>query len=248
MTSYSHAHQSTDAALWMQDAAEYRIIVGQIFSTARSRLRDALLAPPFLGAIENSADANSKPPAIVLDVDETLLDNGPWQSRRMAAGREYFDNESWNQWIMLHRAEALPGAVDYVKTANALGVEVFYITNRTCQPEDSCPQEVATIRNLVSQGFPRMDDAHVLMKDEYPEWGADKSGRRAEIAAYFHIIQIIGDDLGDFVPGALAATTQARSLLAQQNQFRFGRTWYLLPNPVYGSWKSTLGKHPEMHQ
>jgi len=238
------AHEATDATLWMQTSAEYRVLVEQLFNQAQRRLPDALAASPSLGAVENQADAASKQPAVILDIDEAVLDNGPAQALAIIRGQRGLDPDAWNDWIMRNKADALPGTLDYVKAARELGVEVFYVTNRTCSSPEDCAQQDATIRNLTDLGFPDVDDAKVLMKNERPGWTAEKSSRRAEIARDFRIVQLIGDDLGDFVPGAREADPETRLEMVAQYRGRFGHTWYLLPNPLYGSWKKALGAAP----
>lgn len=240
----SVAHESTDATLWMQSTAEYPALVEQTYRLAAQQLPGMLGAPPRQGAIENTEDAVGKMPAIILDIDETVLDNGPWQALSIIQGAHTMGKDSWDQWIMAHKARALPGALDYVRYARKLGVEVFYVTNRRCTAPGNCPQQVATITNLRNLGFPDVDDGHVLMNREHRDWTSEKTGRRVSIAEKFRIVQIIGDDLADFIPGIKSAGLDQRVLLAAQNRFRFGQSWFLLPNPVYGSWKQALGQYP----
>lgn len=240
----SNAHESLDATLWMQTSAEYRAIVAQIYSVARQRLPDALEASPLLGAVENGPDAAAKPPAVILDIDEAVLDNGPSQASAIIRGQHEFDHDAWNGWVMRHKATALPGALEYVKAAETSGMAVFYVTNRTCTSPTYCPQQDATIRNLQDLGFPKIDDHRLLMKNEQPAWTSEKSTRRAEIATDFRIVQIIGDDLGDFVPGARRMNPEERLDMVARHDASFGLTWHLLPNPLYGSWRAVLGERP----
>ncbi len=242
-----HAHESTDAILWMQTSAEYQVLVEQVFRQAKTRLPAALVAPPGLGALENQADAGTKPPAVIVDIDEAILNNNPWQAQAVIRGQREFDPDAWDDWILRYQADALPGAISYVQAARELGIEVFYVTNRTCGDGDDCPQQEATLRNLINLGFPDVDETKLLMKQERPSWTSEKSSRRAEIAERYRIIQLIGDDLGDFIPGAREADLQTRRAMAVRHREHFGHTWYLLPNPVYGSWKKALGASPVSH-
>lgn len=241
------AHESTDATLWMQTSAEYRVMVNQVFSVAERRLPDALAAPPKLGAIENRPGAAALKPAVVLDIDEALFDNGGWQALNIVRGKHGFDPVAWDKWLMRHTSDALPGAVDYVRRARALGIAVFYVTNRTCTRPGECPQEDATLRNLAELGFPPVDASRLLMKQERPDWKSEKTNRMAAIAKDFRIIQIIGDDLGDFIPGMRHANAEARRAMVVPYRERFGHTWFLIPNPLYGSWKKALGASPVSH-
>jgi 5'-nucleotidase (lipoprotein e(P4) family) len=242
-----YAHESTDATLWMQTSAEYQVVVEQVFREAERRLPDALAAPPGLGAIENRADGAALKPAVVLDIDEAVLDNGAWQALTIIRGKHGFDPVAWNKWLMSHKSEVLPGALDYVRRARELGIEVFYVTNRTCTSPEDCPQKDATIKNLTALGFPPIDDSRLLMKNDQPGWKSEKSNRMAHIAKDFRIVQIIGDDLGDFIPGMRHANAEARHAMVAPYRERFGYTWHLIPNPLYGSWMKALGRSPVSH-
>jgi 5'-nucleotidase (lipoprotein e(P4) family) len=231
----------------MQTSAEYRVVVEQIFSQAQRRLPDALAAPPRLGAVQYDAEAASKKPAVVLDIDEAVFDNGAWQALTIIRGKHGFDPVAWDKWLMSRKSGVLPGALDYVLKARDLGIEVLYVTNRTCSSPEDCPQQDATLRNLTDLGFPDVTDARLLMKNEQPGWISEKNSRMAEIAKNFRIVQIIGDDLGDFIPGMRSANAEARRAMVVEHRERFGYTWHLIPNPLYGSWKKALGKSPVSH-
>jgi predicted secreted acid phosphatase len=82
----------------------------------------------------------------------------------------------------------------------------------------------------------------VLSRDEKPDWGSDKSSRRAAIAKTHRILLLIGDDLGDFVSGA-KDTPKNRVQLVQNHGSFWGTRWFLLPNPMYGSWDYSLYDH-----
>ena len=242
LPAFLRADDRVNATLWMYTSAEYGALVTQTYDIAAQRLPQALAAHPSLGAIENHHNAFHKPPAIVLDIDETVLDNSAWQAAEIDRGQQAFDPESWNKWVLQHRAVAVPGALDYVTAARRLGITVFFVTNRACTAPADCPQEAATLKNLHDQGFVNVDADHLLLRNEHSEWTGNKAVRRAEIADNFRIVQIIGDDLNDFIPGARAMTPEQRRNTAADYRHRFGRTWYQLPNPVYGSWERSLGE------
>jgi len=85
------------------------------------------------------------------------------------------------------------------------------------------------------------------MKNDQPGWKSEKSNRMTRITGDYRVVQIIGDDLGDFIPGMRGANAEARRAMAAEHRERFGYTWYLLPNPLYGSWKKALGTSPVSH-
>lgn len=241
------AREPARATLWMQASAEYRVLVRQVFDQARRSLASALTASPEAGALENLIDTESRSPAVILDIDETVLDNGPARALGILRGEPGFDPVAWKLWVLSYKAPALPGALEYVRDARALGIRVFYVTNRTCSSPTVCPQEEATIRNLIDLGFSRIDDRSLMLRREEPGWTGEKASRRSAVARDFRIVQLVGDDLGDFIPGMRSSDPETRLRLVEQYQERFGRTWFLLPNPAYGSWLESLGDSPMSH-
>lgn len=232
------------ALLWMQKSEEYRLLVTQVYAQARERL-PALLAPGTAALEQRSAPTgaapDARPTAIILDVDETILDNSAYQAR-LTLMHVNHDPGSWDRWVLEAKAPALPGALEFVKAAAAAGHQVFYVTNRTCPltPEpagaDPCPQRTATMKNLAKGGFPFASDAdHFLLRNARPEWRtADKSARRAEVAKGHRIVALLGDDLRDFAERANFESRRAELTPL------FGQRWFILPNPVYGSWEQQV--------
>jgi acid phosphatase len=201
-----------------------------------------MVSDPGSAAIEQagSPDTWSKlNTAIIVDLDETILDNSYYQARQIRAGAEY-DESSWQLWMQEAAATAVPGAVEFLQAASRAGHRVFYITNRACAPlpsiDDPCPAKTATRKNLQRLGLPDADDPDALMlRGSHPEWrSSDKTSRRAWVASRYRVIALFGDDLNDFMPRADYA--KRRTEFADF----FGRRWFLLPNPIYGSWERAL--------
>lgn len=224
------------ATLWMQRAPEYRAIVEQVYRLATEKI--AALAPGS-AALEQaavSADELARlPTAVVLDLDETVLDNTVYQARLIRDHASY-NATSWGEWVSAGEAEALPGARDFIAAARRLGHTVFYITNRDCSTpkptaDDPCPAKTATMRNLVALGIdPAPDPERLLLRAEKPDWVNGKSTRRKFIATNYRIVALVGDDLGDFVDPSVFVGDRARL------EAHLGVNWFLLPNPIYGSW------------
>ena len=222
--------------LWVQTSAEYRALALATFARARTELDRALADRSWTAALEQQGEIADLPPAIIADLDETLLDNSPYEADRIRVGGR-FEPVSWNAWVTRARAAAIPGAAEFVHYAAARGVTVFYVTNRAAVLEE------ATRVNLAALGFPLAGDRDtLLMPGERPDWGSDKSPRRAEVARSFRILLLVGDDLGDFVSGA-RARPEERVALAESHSERWQRQWILLPNPYYGSWERALVDH-----
>ena len=225
------AHEDLDAVLWVQTAVEYRALARQAYRLAASQLDAALADATWSAAIEQEGDFAARPPAVIVDVDETVLDNSAHTVRDIFDGTE-FNEASWGKWVEEAQAPPVPGAVEFAQYAQAKGVAVFYVTNRRAVLED------ATRRNLAAMGFP-LDVARdtALFVGERPEWASsDKSARRRFVAAEFRVLLLIGDDFTDFIPARVSL--DERAALSRQHEARWGRQWIVLPNPVYGSWEA----------
>lgn len=222
-----------DGVLWFQSAEEARQLQRQAFLAARRAL-DQALEDPAWSALGQGAEAAALPVAVVADVDETLLDNSPFEGWMLRSGRR-FNPSDWTSWVDAAEARPLAGAVEFARYAEQRGVTMFYVTNRDAE------HEAATLENLRREGFPLRDDLDVLLlRGERPEWTSDKQARRDLVAAEFRVVVMLGDDLNDFLTGVYDATPERRAELAAAAADRFGTSWFLLPNPHYGSWKRAL--------
>ncbi|MDT8436435.1 MAG: HAD family acid phosphatase [Gemmatimonadota bacterium] len=230
------AYTTLDAALWMQTSEEYAAVTRQAYRQAAERLEAALRDTAWSAALEQGPRAGGLPPAVVLDVDETVLDNSAYAARLLRAGEE-FTPETWDAWVEEARAPAVPGALEFLRRARARGVHVVFLTNREAH------LEAATRRNLAAVGFePAPEDDAVLMKGEQESWGSDKSSRRAHVAGTHRILFLFGDDFNDFVPARWGL--DARRELGREHADHWGVDWFALPNPTYGSWEAAITRFP----
>ena len=224
-----------NATLWMQQSAEYKANAEAVYALASIRLGEALADPSWTAAPEEQkAGYEALPPAIVLDADETVLDNSPYQAWMVKSGSGFSD-KTWDAWAGAGEALAVPGAVRFTNEAAAKGVTVFYVTNRDAATEDG------TARNLKELDFPvdlsgggGIDT--LLTKNERPDWTSAKGTRRAAIAEKYRILLLLGDNFGDFTD-AYKGTPEERAAVYAANAERWGRDWLMLPNPAYGSWE-----------
>ncbi len=222
-----------DGTAWLQTAVEAEGLARQAYAVAARMLEAALADPGWTAALEQQGEFSRLPPAVILDVDETVLDNSPFEARALRRG-EPFETVRWKEWVARAEARPLPGALEFCRAAAARGVAVIFVTNREADLED------ATRENLRRAGFPLDTVADPLLtKGERPEWSSDKGTRRAHVAATHRVLLLVGDDLGDFVSGARSALPQ-RWGLAQAHRDAWGTRWIVLPNPVYGSWEWAL--------
>lgn len=222
-----------DAVLWFQTAEETRQLQRQAFLAAARAVEQAL-ADPSWSAIGQGEEAADLPVAVIADVDETLLDNSAFEGWMLRSDSS-FTPAAWTTWVAAAEAEPLAGAVDFARFLTDRGVTLFYVTNRDAE------HEAATRENLARTGFPLVADKDVLLlRHERPEWTSDKESRRRLVGQTHRVILLLGDDLNDFLSGAHSATLAERRRLAEAASDRFGTSWFVLPNPTYGSWERAL--------
>jgi 5'-nucleotidase (lipoprotein e(P4) family) len=205
------------ATLWVQNAAEFRAHSYQAFNLAKHRLNTDL-----------KYRKHSKRRAVVVDVDETVLDNSPFQAKLILEG-ESFNSENWKEWTEKANARALPGASEFLSWASSQGVEVFYVTNRNIRLFD------ATYNNLKSAGFP-IKKENLLMKTTK----STKGPRRKQITDRFHIVLLMGDTLSDFDTIFDGKPLDGRATLVDSKKNDWGNKFIILPNPLYGDWEWAL--------
>jgi len=219
--------------LWTQTSLEYKAACAQVYAAARSSLDIALCHPTHTAAIEQiGLPCACKPPAIILDVDETVLDNGPMQARLVATGTS-FNREQWNEWCLAATAKTIQGVRPFLQYARSRGVTVFFVTNRDGELDK------ATAQNLTAELGYHVTPDMVLCKNERPEWTSDKSTRRAKIAASHRIVMLVGDQFGDFMH-IEEASAEERITAGEPYLNKLGRSWILVPNPNYGDWEQAL--------
>lgn len=222
-----------NAVLWDQTAVEAQATMLQAFVLARIRLDEALADKTRTAAPgEQTGEFGDKPPAVVLDVDDTLLNTSlyqAWNVRNATA----FDPKTWTQYVNSKVDFAIPGAVDFTQYAASKGVKVFYVTNRTKEEEPGTAERMQTL------GFPMGDNVDTLLTAKEQEgWGSAKSTRRAYIAKDYRILLLVGDNLGDF-SDSYKGTIADRQKVFDDARAHWGVDWIAIPNPTYGSWEST---------
>lgn len=218
-----------NVALWASESAEFTAVALQTYATAQHKLVEALADPSWTASVEQGSDYEDLPPAIIVDLDETVLDNRPFQMSLIQEGVE-FDETRWNAWIEQASVEAIPGAVSFLQHAHRLGVEIFYVTNRSHVVED------ATRRNLDALELPVNEELDtVLTKYEQPQWSREKTKRRKLISGRYRVLLILGDNLGDFVTESRFSRGGRRQTVLDHRAM-WGTKWFMLPNPLYGGW------------
>lgn len=230
------------ATLWLQAAHESDAVVSSLYGGAEARLDAALAGSTHALANGERLEASTtKPPAIIVDIDETILDNDAFNARGVAKRYARFDESWFDCWGEEQQARAYAGAVRFLNTAVARGAVVFYVTNRR---ENQRKAVVATLRR---EGFPIVGAGDNVVFRGYATTGDDgsreKGARRQCVAQQFRVAMMFGDNLGDFIDHVDGSPAERRQRAADEGaDARWGDTWFMLPNPVYGSWLGSLQK------
>ena len=226
-----------NAVLWMQRSVEFKATALTAFALARIRLDQALADPTWTGAPKEQTGAyQALPAAVILDIDETILDNSGYQAWMTLKGTT-FDPKTWNAYVKTVTSLPIPGALEFAQYADARGVKVFYISNRTAE------EGPVTRKNLEKFGFPMGGSTDtMLMARQQPDWGSAKGTRRAHVAKSYRILLNIGDNFGDFLDEARGSEAERLKAL-EQHKDRWGREWIMIANPAYGSFESAPFNH-----
>lgn len=227
-------NRTLDANLYIQTSGEYRALCYQVYDSMSRRVKELMA---------NRAPG-SRPAAVILDLDETIIDNSCFQSFQEMHGLEY-DGRLWEEWE--HHPEAarlVPGAKEFLDLATQLGVTLMYVSNRT-------NAEMAT-KALAHNGL-TVDDHHQLWLKE--NRNSNKDARRDAIREKYDVLFLVGDNLADFssdfTPKQHPKTTAdaataigVRAAVVDANRAKFGTEWFVLPNPVYGEWQRLVQQDP----
>lgn len=204
------------ATLFVQRAAEYQALCYQAYATATFRLQQSFKE------VEN--------PAVILDLDETVLDNSPYSGWQVMNNQPY-SADTWAKWTDLAAAGEVPGAGAFLRFADSLGVTMFYVSNR-----DTAALE-PTIRNMSDLNMPQLDHKHFLLMTNT----SGKKERRQEVKDRgYNVVMLIGDNLGDFHEKWDKQEDNTRGVITENDRKKFGLEYIVLPNPIYGTWEGDI--------
>jgi 5'-nucleotidase (lipoprotein e(P4) family) len=236
--------ESDRALLWAARSAEYQAISMQVYSQATRDLPE-FIADTSWSAVPGVAPDPKMPTAVILDVDETIVSGVD-----MALASVPYSPRNQYEWTISHASVPVRGVAEFIQAAENQGIQPFFVTNRACEEVEGvdgpCPQEQAVVQLITELGI-ETDAAHVLLAHEKPEWGKEKVVRREFVASTHRVIMLFGDDYGDFVactravpvaPCTTGATRASRAEALNTYSNFWGNGWYILPNPMHGSWTS----------
>ena len=211
------SRENTMGTLWYQNAAEVDALYQQGYNVATNKLKELLKQP------------TEKPYSIVLDIDETVLSNIPFQVKMIKDGTA-FNPKLWDEWVQKAEATPVAGAKEFLQFADKNKVQIYYISDRTDAQVD------ATIKNLEAQGLPVQGRDHLMFKKEGDK---SKEGRRQEVLKHTNLVMLFGDNLVDFAEFSTKSEAD-RDKMFEQLKAEFGDKFIIFPNPMYGSWESAV--------
>ena len=198
---------------WQKNSAEYVALSYQAYNLAKFRLDEKL-----------NSEFNKRP-AIVIDLDETVLNNLPY-NEMLIDSSEVFTQESWSKWVNKKIATKVPGSLEFINYAKSKNVKIVYLSNRRVENYDP------TKENLVNLGYPFDEDTLMLLRDET----SDKTARRNTLNDY-EIIMLLGDNLADFNSVFYKKSNNERIQSVDSLSKMFGDKFIVFPNLIYGDWE-----------
>lgn len=259
------------ATLWTQSSIEFEANARSVYRNATHSL-SAAIDDPRWSAVPTQAsqlaacEDPERPegvllqPAVIMDVDETVLSNSRYQAWLNKHNLE-FDIKTWNAWVSESQATPLPGVCEFVEACRERGVRVFYVTNRDAlgDVDDNRDGKISaseadrdlkpyTIKNLVDHGLLPQEgltnEQSVVLRGQRQTWASsDKTPRRAHLCRQYRILLLVGDTIGDFTSTASGdvyktlESANERDAVMRQHRHRWGKSWFMLPNPQYGYWQ-----------
>lgn len=232
------ANDNLNAVVWAQTAIEHDLIFLQTFRDAQSGLLAAKKDRQWdaLASDDRTTPIQGLKPAVILDIDETVLDNSPYQARLVRSGGEY-NEADWAAWCKEEAARALPGVVAFTQFAASHGIAVIYISNRAKD------LDTVTLANLRKAGLPVSGPDAFLGLGTFVEGceqiGTEKGCRRQLVSRKYRVLMQFGDQIGDLVTVAANNPQGRRRAMAPYMKW-IGTRWFVLPNATYGAWEPAL--------
>ena len=192
---------------WITKSREYKAVCLQTYANASEKLEPA---------VQKELDQW----AIVMDLDETVLDNSGYQ-RQLEVNSASHSQEAWEVWVSRSEAGLVPGAKEFIKRVRTLPRgRIIFISNRYARGIE------ATLLNLKKHGLTSANDIYLLRanrqdtKSNRRQEVSKGTGRMASLGA-FKVLAWFGDAAHDF---------------PDDSKLKWGTHKFMLPNPVYGNW------------
>lgn len=204
---------------WLENSGEAESLEYQAYNSATTSLANMVQQP------------SSKPKAVILDLDETCLNNAPFQGYELLNDNDGFDYSTWNKWVDYAEATAIPGSVQFTQQAAKDGVQVFYVSGRSQNELD------ATVKNMTKLGFAQADEpGHVIL---LPSNQSGKQPTFDQLEQNYDVVMYVGDqltDMGSMFHGTSAEEKQQVTQYASE----WGSKFIAIPDPLYGNFIGAL--------
>lgn len=194
-------------------SAEYYALCIQAYNMAKLKIDKALIT------------SSKEPLAIIADIDETVLNNLPYNEMLIETG-ESFSQKTWSEWVNNREATPIPGALDFFNYVEDQDIEIIYLSNRRVENYEP------TKANLISAGFPFDDQTIMLLRDK----DGNKESRRKQLSG-FNVVLLLGDNLSDFNERFYKKSNESRIEGVNSLQQMFADRYILFPNLIYGTWE-----------
>lgn len=211
------SEQNLMSTNWFQTSGEARALYYQGYNIATEKLKKYL------------KKHSKKPYSIVLDLDETVLDNSPYSAENIKLGKSY-NSTSWDEWVYKAIAQPLPGAKEFLEFANKNKVKIYYISDRKSKHLN------ATLKNLKDMGLPVQSEDSILLKGDTDK---SKVGRREYVKKHTNLIMLFGDNLSDFEEFSESSISDRNNKVNDLYK-EFGEKFIIFPNPMYGAFETAI--------
>jgi len=199
---------------WVQRSAEYFAASLQTYRAATARVE------------QQAANRTAGAWAVVLDADETIISNLQYQIERAGLG---YSAETWAAWVRRRAATPLPGAAAFLTRVRQLGGRIAIVTNRF---ESECEDTKVLFEKHQLPFDAMLCRPDKGAGDKNPRFEAVATGKSSASPKPLDVVAFVGDNILDFPALAQSARQQGDSAFAE-----FGVRFFLLPNPMYGSWE-----------
>ncbi len=204
------------ATTWVARSAEFVSLTTQVFAQATM-------------AVERAATGRPRGSwAIVADADETLISNLTYQLELERDNRSYTP-ATWKRWTERREATAIPGAPAFLQRVRALGGRIVIVTNRLASECADTRSNLDALGLLYDAVLCRADGGP---SDKNPRFASVSAGTWTSPSAPVDVIAWVGDNILDF-PGQSQAIRGGGDAAFRD----FGTRFFMLPNPMYGSWQ-----------
>jgi 5'-nucleotidase (lipoprotein e(P4) family) len=210
------SNSDPESIRWVRDSAEYRALCVQVFRRATAHIE---------------TESSTRPAgswAVILDADETVISNATYQLERARLALP-FTQASWTAWVRRREATPLPGAPQFLNRVHALGGRIAIVTNRL---ESECADTAAVFAAHALAYDAMLCRPDGGSGDKNPRFEAVASGRTPAGAGRLEVVAYIGDNVLDF-----PALNQSIKTAGDEAFAEFGVHFFVLPNPMYGSWQ-----------